>query len=97
MLDEVAAGVFKTFRYTPALGDANIQFTAELNDSESTVQKQRQPRKKSQLASETKPMSLTQQQIGNKDIGSAKLQEINKQINAVIFKILNRISGALNQ
>lgn len=82
-LDAMATNVISAFRYAPAIGDAGIKFTEITDESQIPSQKQRQVRKKTELAVETKPMALTQQEVGQKDMGSMKLREIHKQIKAV--------------
>lgn len=72
------------------MGDAGIKFD-DPDESQMATQKQRQVRKKAELAAETKPMSLTQQQVGAKDFGSKKLFEISQQIHKV-RTMLNRLS-----
>lgn len=83
-LDPIVTGLIASFKYSPAIGDAGIQFD-DPDESQTATQKQRQVRKKPELAVESKPMSLTQQQVGAKDIGSRKLFEISRQIAEVAF------------
>lgn len=86
-LDAIATSVIASFKYTPAVGDAGIKFD-ELDETQSVTQKQRQVRKKTELAAETKPTSLTQQQVGEKDMGTKKLREISQQIKKVFMSKL---------
>lgn len=83
-LDAIAANAFASFKYSAPVGDAGINFNDDLDVSQRT-QKQRQIRKRTELAAETKPMSLTQQQMGEKDFGSKKLAEISRKIAAVTY------------
>lgn len=86
-LDSIATRLIASFKYAPAIGDAGIKFD-DPDESQSVTQKQRQVRKKTELAAETKPMSLTQQQVGEKDMGTKKLREISQQIRTVCMSIV---------
>lgn len=83
-IDSIAARVIKSFKYTPAIGDAGITFD-DPDESQLQSQKQRQTRKKCEMAMETKPMSLTQQQMSGRDVGTKKLRDIWQQIKMVKF------------
>lgn len=97
-LERIPACLFATFKYTPAIGDADVKFD-DPDESQTITQKVRQVRKRAELAAATKPMALTQEQVGSNDTGTRKLKEIILQIKLVklrSFRFLSRFKSIAN-
>lgn len=81
-MDRIATALYGSFKYAPAMGDAVIKFE-DPDQSQLVAEKKRQTRKRATLAVETRPTTLTQEELGTGDTGSTKLTEILRQLRSV--------------